>query len=127
QPGDAPVEAFDVGQRFQIQITKTGQLLRLHLRFLGVVNDLRQCSARRHAFGFLMYGYHPLDNRGRLGGQRWRSSTIGSMNAQHRHHQDRMVGSDGASALRQQRSEEYTSELQSRENLVCRLLLEKKK
>src|SRR5690606_41460040 len=32
----------------------------------------------------------------------------------------------GAGA-RQQRSEEHTSELQSRENLVCRLLLEKKK
>src|SRR5690606_42035574 len=29
--------------------------------------------------------------------------------------------------LLQQRSEEHTSELQSRENLVCRLLLEKKK
>src|SRR5436309_3786401 len=29
--------------------------------------------------------------------------------------------------LGQQRSEEHTSELQSRENLVCRLLLEKKK
>src|SRR5690606_41625170 len=28
---------------------------------------------------------------------------------------------------RRQRSEEHTSELQSRENLVCRLLLEKKK
>src|SRR5436309_12099993 len=31
------------------------------------------------------------------------------------------------SADRAQRSEEHTSELQSRENLVCRLLLEKKK
>src|SRR5690606_42104658 len=30
-------------------------------------------------------------------------------------------------ALRMPRSEEHTSELQSRENLVCRLLLEKKK
>src|SRR5690606_42029565 len=30
-------------------------------------------------------------------------------------------------ALRDARSEEHTSELQSRENLVCRLLLEKKK
>src|SRR5690606_41994392 len=30
-------------------------------------------------------------------------------------------------AAREQRSEEHTSELQSRENLVCRLLLEKKK
>src|SRR5690606_40707673 len=29
--------------------------------------------------------------------------------------------------LKQNRSEEHTSELQSRENLVCRLLLEKKK
>src|SRR5690606_39567782 len=29
--------------------------------------------------------------------------------------------------LQRQRSEEHTSELQSRENLVCRLLLEKKK
>src|SRR2546427_3877642 len=31
------------------------------------------------------------------------------------------------SALRQFRSEEHTSELQSQSNLVCRLLLEKKK
>src|SRR5690606_41734162 len=30
-------------------------------------------------------------------------------------------------AMLRQRSEEHTSELQSRENLVCRLLLEKKK
>src|SRR5207302_11097900 len=33
----------------------------------------------------------------------------------------------GPADLRNQRSEEHTSELQSRENLVCRLLLEKKK
>src|SRR5690606_41722539 len=33
----------------------------------------------------------------------------------------------GAGALGLLRSEEHTSELQSRENLVCRLLLEKKK
>src|SRR5207302_9239415 len=33
----------------------------------------------------------------------------------------------GRSCGVQQRSEEHTSELQSRENLVCRLLLEKKK
>src|SRR5690606_41553372 len=32
-----------------------------------------------------------------------------------------------ASACNEKRSEEHTSELQSRENLVCRLLLEKKK
>src|SRR5690606_39875707 len=35
------------------------------------------------------------------------------------------AGGDAASAA--DRSEEHTSELQSRENLVCRLLLEKKK
>src|SRR2546427_1068787 len=33
----------------------------------------------------------------------------------------------GAAAGRAQRSEEHTSELQSQSNLVCRLLLEKKK
>src|SRR5690606_39573288 len=33
----------------------------------------------------------------------------------------------GRPGERKQRSEEHTSELQSRENLVCRLLLEKKK
>src|SRR5690606_40122110 len=34
---------------------------------------------------------------------------------------------DGARQAIKERSEEHTSELQSRENLVCRLLLEKKK
>src|SRR5690606_41221812 len=34
---------------------------------------------------------------------------------------------DGAAHLVAKQSEEHTSELQSRENLVCRLLLEKKK
>src|SRR5690606_42027596 len=36
-------------------------------------------------------------------------------------------GGDQPAGLVQIRSEEHTSELQSRENLVCRLLLEKKK
>src|SRR5690606_41395825 len=36
-------------------------------------------------------------------------------------------GSVGCSPMPLRRSEEHTSELQSRENLVCRLLLEKKK
>src|SRR5690606_40945712 len=34
------------------------------------------------------------------------------------------VGQDAVLKLKQERSEEHTSELQSRENLVCRLLLE---
>src|SRR5258707_8220763 len=36
------------------------------------------------------------------------------------------IGYDGGGGLQQQRSEEHTSELQSRQYLVCRLLLEKK-
>src|SRR5690606_39298291 len=36
-------------------------------------------------------------------------------------------GSRGSARCGKSRSEEHTSELQSRENLVCRLLLEKKK
>src|SRR5690606_40144401 len=36
-------------------------------------------------------------------------------------------GVDRRATPRSERSEEHTSELQSRENLVCRLLLEKKK
>src|SRR5690606_40411762 len=39
----------------------------------------------------------------------------------------RLPGSPPAAAADRERSEEHTSELQSRENLVCRLLLEKKK
>src|SRR5690606_39535377 len=38
-----------------------------------------------------------------------------------------MAGAVGLREVRYGRSEEHTSELQSRENLVCRLLLEKKK
>src|SRR5207302_6847237 len=44
-------------------------------------------------------------------------------------HSDAAGGGElpAASECRSMRSEEHTSELQSRENLVCRLLLEKKK
>src|SRR3712207_8680147 len=37
------------------------------------------------------------------------------------------LGPPGVDLLSRERSEEYTSELQSRQYLVCRLLLEKKK
>src|SRR3712207_6871704 len=40
---------------------------------------------------------------------------------------DHVLGRGLALALEQPRSEEHTSELQSRQYLVCRLLLEKKK
>src|SRR5690606_40105360 len=39
----------------------------------------------------------------------------------------RVVSKELAEVAKKYRSEEHTSELQSRENLVCRLLLEKKK
>src|SRR3989475_7078117 len=39
----------------------------------------------------------------------------------------RGAGLDGEQCLGRERSEEHTSELQSQSNLVCRLLLEKKK
>src|SRR5690606_39441814 len=42
-------------------------------------------------------------------------------------HQEQTLEWDGRSETLVDRSEEHTSELQSRENLVCRLLLEKKK
>src|SRR5436309_12677890 len=45
--------------------------------------------------------------------------------ARDRQHQQPVC--DAAGERRVRRSEEHTSELQSRENLVCRLLLEKKK
>src|SRR5260221_9538709 len=38
-----------------------------------------------------------------------------------------MTGSDNGTTLAEARSEEHTSELQSHSDLVCRLLLEKKK
>src|SRR5690349_24227945 len=44
-----------------------------------------------------------------------------------RHEGDEAAREDGLAAQPQQRSEEHTSELQSRRDLVCRLLLEKKK
>src|SRR2546427_1988766 len=40
---------------------------------------------------------------------------------------DRRHRADGVQAAQHNRSEEHTSELQSQSNLVCRLLLEKKK
>src|SRR5438552_18039786 len=43
------------------------------------------------------------------------------------HFPDRLLGRGGGRTGKWQRSEEHTSELQSPDHLVCRLLLEKKK
>src|SRR2546430_9471043 len=45
----------------------------------------------------------------------------------HRHRRRLRLGPIAAGQVSQPRSEEHTSELQSQSNLVCRLLLEKKK
>src|SRR5256885_7844324 len=58
-------------------------------------------------------------------------TTLFRSGQQRRHHANHAAGADRRGGLRPrhgpQRSEEHTSELQSPCNLVCRLLLEKKK
>src|SRR5438132_8148265 len=67
------------------------------------------------------------DRRGGRGGQR------GERGAAGRHRGRRLVaglpcgGAGAAGGVHRARSEEHTSELQSHSDLVCRLLLEKKK
>src|SRR5437016_9598957 len=69
--------------------------------------------------------------RGRDGGRRLRLALL----PRHRAHADAQAGAAGLRPglrrappqARAKRSEEHTSELQSLTNLVCRLLLEKKK
>src|SRR5688572_32755399 len=46
---------------------------------------------------------------------------------EHKPHEQARHGDDRQRAVDHHRSEEHTSELQSQSNLVCRLLLEKKK
>src|SRR3712207_6888735 len=60
---------------------------------------------------------------------RWTAGPAGAAaNDAKRHRlEPRPAGSRGTTALPAPRSEEHTSELQSRQYLVCRLLLEKKK
>src|SRR5207249_9227623 len=59
--------------------------------------------------------------------RRWASSWSGSARARRREARARPSGRRCAPRSRRARSEEHTSELQSRFDLVCRLLLEKKK
>src|SRR2546430_4370629 len=55
------------------------------------------------------------------------STTMGELRRVRREYQRRRVAEDQGVVLDAWRSEEHTSELQSQSNLVCRLLLEKKK
>src|SRR5690606_40005616 len=73
------------------------------------------------------FGQRSVHCRGVLRGQRGNSRLAARMLFSSKSWSD---GKSGAATLRlgsMDRSEEHTSELQSRENLVCRLLLEKKK
>src|SRR5690606_41939795 len=67
--------------------------------------------------------------RGAGDGRPGRRARRGAGGARRRHAGGRCASADppvGHRHRRAERSEEHTSELQSRENLVCRLLLEKK-
>src|SRR5690606_42098884 len=65
----------------------------------------------------------PISVKGAMGSWAGRSLPPGSKERSFRNSATPKV----STASRAERSEEHTSELQSRENLVCRLLLEKKK
>src|SRR3712207_8628102 len=65
----------------------------------------------------------PLEDTGEQDGRDRGYEAVGPENPVHRvHSRDRSPSTENA-----HRSEEHTSELQSRQYLVCRLLLEKKK
>src|SRR5262249_57561309 len=69
-----------------------------------------------------IWNLKPLSRRARRWFQRWASASVGFLRrSREAVHAENMTPSDDA------RSEEHTSELQSLTNLVCRLLLEKKK
>src|SRR5690606_40739500 len=97
-----------------------------------------QCHWRRHITQLeTNQGNHPEMNRmnavlvshwsNRCRDQNHRTKRI--HNHPDKNHQADNQGNDqnGTADIGWKRSEEHTSELQSRENLVCRLLLEKKK
>src|SRR5690606_40615979 len=90
---------------------------------LGYRRELHSFPTRRSsdlhttAHGQGNHHAYPCDNRGYFGrSPGWDGSRADLRSVQHHPESDESV-----------RSEEHTSELQSRENLVCRLLLEKKK
>src|SRR5206468_11961405 len=94
---------------FFIGNTATAEIYTLSLHDALPISGLRQHHPRRHR------GLHC--GRGRLG-----TSQLPVVSRWLRHRWP-----NKSPALSQSRSEEHTSELQSRSDLVCRLLLEKKK
>src|SRR2546430_957255 len=84
-------------------------------------HDLESCLVRERVEPA---GCQPIVGKGGRGHDHNISRYVdaSSINATHE-----AASSDGAAASMPARSEEHTSELQSQSNLVCRLLLEKKK
>src|SRR5690606_41221745 len=98
-PDPPPTETYTLSLHDALPIS-TQEYLHQHLANLGFAGDGRLA---------LMYGGMPLDQREKIK-QAFQAGP-----------------SESGAEVRILRSEEHTSELQSRENLVCRLLLEKKK
>src|SRR2546430_7758700 len=69
----------------------------------------------------------PGVRRGRKPHQQQREQDAGRDEERRRERRSQRRARPPAAELERQRSEEHTSELQSQSNLVCRLLLEKKK
>src|SRR3712207_7160119 len=100
--------------------------------------QVRQISPARHFFFFLMirrpprstlFPYTTLfrsERRGHQRRRRERHAPVAAVDDRHRVRLARRIREDGPRDGRGGRSEEHTSELQSRQYLVCRLLLEKK-
>src|SRR3712207_7349237 len=76
----------------------------------------------RHAAGGQVLERHG-EPRDRTGGDLARLGLVGV----HGHEREGVAAVAGGEVVGARRSEEHTSELQSRQYLVCRLLLEKKK
>src|SRR5690606_41777123 len=106
----------------EIRLDTSHALFCLSLPFqrYGHVRDLHSFPTRRSSDLSSNRPCSPLSSRAcRCSVRRPGLSDLGSRRRPSR------VGKASSTAL--ERSEEHTSELQSRENLVCRLLLEKKK
>src|SRR5690606_39352309 len=111
------------------QSTLSGQFVELHPRLAAMLGYASAEEARRSITDIRTQLYTRPEQRDRL------LAALAANDSVH-HLEAEIVRKDGtrlwvaeyARALRaEDRSEEHTSELQSRENLVCRLLLEKKK
>src|SRR5690606_41986495 len=72
-------------------------------------------------------GREGVEHRGEGGGGHVGAQPVAHPARVHLGADDLTDGNDVGGRLGHDRSEEHTSELQSRENLVCRLLLDKKK